>query len=231
MRSAELSINANEQPAAIESGRKAGIAKAAEKLFACRGYDATSIRDIAAAAGVNSALVRYHFGTKQDLYRALFERRYHKITEHRLAALEAMQSRPNSIQSLGEIVRIWTAPLFAMVGDPKSKDFVLLLLRESLDSTQDARGIFGTYLDPSARICIAAMRRAVPHAPEPDVVLSYLWLVTCVTCSLGTGVRMTRLLGSKARKAPPDAMASKLATFLTKGIWAMLHDPSSGPPA
>jgi TetR/AcrR family transcriptional regulator len=63
-----------------ENGRKEDIVNAAERLFSQDSYAAVSIRDIATAAGVNSALIRYHFGTKEDLYRRLFERRYHLIT-------------------------------------------------------------------------------------------------------------------------------------------------------
>jgi AcrR family transcriptional regulator len=44
------------------------LLSAAKRLFAARGMHGASVRDIAAAAGVNSALVRYHFGSKEGLY-------------------------------------------------------------------------------------------------------------------------------------------------------------------
>lgn len=47
---------------------RASILAAAEELFATRGFRATGIRDIAAAADVNPALIAYHFGGKGDLY-------------------------------------------------------------------------------------------------------------------------------------------------------------------
>ena len=43
---------------------------AALKLFVAKGYHITSVRDIAAEAGVNSAAIRYYFGDKAGLYRA-----------------------------------------------------------------------------------------------------------------------------------------------------------------
>ena len=42
----------------------------ARRLFADAGYDKTSVRDIAAAAGVDPALIRHYFGSKAELFRA-----------------------------------------------------------------------------------------------------------------------------------------------------------------
>jgi len=56
-------------------GRPAGgtdtrpaILDAARSCFAQRGYDRATIRDIAAAAGVDPALLHHHFGTKHELF-------------------------------------------------------------------------------------------------------------------------------------------------------------------
>jgi AcrR family transcriptional regulator len=42
----------------------------ARRLFADAGYDKTSLRDIAAGAGVDPALIRHYFGSKVELFRA-----------------------------------------------------------------------------------------------------------------------------------------------------------------
>jgi len=46
---------------------RARIRDAALRLFAERGLDGTTIRDIASAAGVSGGLIRHHFGSKDDL--------------------------------------------------------------------------------------------------------------------------------------------------------------------
>src|SRR6266508_1453721 len=46
---------------------RARIRDAALRLFAERGIEAATIRDIAKAAGVSSGLVRHHFGSKEAL--------------------------------------------------------------------------------------------------------------------------------------------------------------------
>jgi AcrR family transcriptional regulator len=47
---------------------RAQIADAARELFVRHGYRGTTIRAIAVAAGVDSALISYHFGSKQGLF-------------------------------------------------------------------------------------------------------------------------------------------------------------------
>ncbi len=50
------------------SSTRPEILAAARTLFAARGYHATTVRDIAAEAGVNAALVHHYFGTKEQVF-------------------------------------------------------------------------------------------------------------------------------------------------------------------
>jgi len=58
---------------AQEPGAREKILAAGLELFAARGYDAVTIREIAEAAGVNSAMIYYYFQDKEDLYRRLLD--------------------------------------------------------------------------------------------------------------------------------------------------------------
>ena len=51
------------------------ILEEAEKLFADKGFNGTSIRDIAQAADINLAMVSYYFGSKNKLLEAIFNYR------------------------------------------------------------------------------------------------------------------------------------------------------------
>ena len=51
------------------------IIETAERLFAEKGFDGTSVRDIADEAGINVAMISYYFGSKEKLMEALFELR------------------------------------------------------------------------------------------------------------------------------------------------------------
>jgi AcrR family transcriptional regulator len=51
------------------------IIETAERLFADKGFDGTSVRDIADEAGINVAMISYYFGSKEKLMEAIFEAR------------------------------------------------------------------------------------------------------------------------------------------------------------
>jgi AcrR family transcriptional regulator len=52
---------------------RAEILVSARELFAERGYDGASVRQIATRAGVDPALVHHYFGTKESLFRATID--------------------------------------------------------------------------------------------------------------------------------------------------------------
>ena len=52
-------------------GTRAEILAAARRVFARHGLDGTSVREVAEVAGVNNAMIYYHFRDKVDLYRAV----------------------------------------------------------------------------------------------------------------------------------------------------------------
>jgi len=62
------------------------IISAAELRFSDKGFDGTSVRDIAEAAGVNVAMISYYFGSKEKLMQAIFEQR----TQHTTARIEGL---------------------------------------------------------------------------------------------------------------------------------------------
>ncbi|MFD2672534.1 TetR/AcrR family transcriptional regulator [Marinicrinis sediminis] len=64
-----------------EQDAKQRILLAARKCFAAYGFDRTSVRQICEEAGVNVALVSYHFGGKENLFYALFEAYFPKKEE------------------------------------------------------------------------------------------------------------------------------------------------------
>jgi AcrR family transcriptional regulator len=70
---------------------QAAILDAAEQLFADRGLHGVSLREVAEAAGQrNNAAVHYHFGGRDELVQALFERRFVELDQRRAAMLAAL---------------------------------------------------------------------------------------------------------------------------------------------
>jgi AcrR family transcriptional regulator len=88
------------EPASADLTARARIRDAAIILFAERGVEAASVRDIARTAGVSGGLVRHHFGSKDDLRSACDSyalSRMMKIKEQ--AVLEGQISSPGFMAS------------------------------------------------------------------------------------------------------------------------------------
>jgi AcrR family transcriptional regulator len=60
---------------------RAAILDAAEKLFAAKGFDATSLSEVGTCAGVSRGTPGYFFGSKADLYQAVLERSFAEVRE------------------------------------------------------------------------------------------------------------------------------------------------------
>ena len=121
---------------------KIRILDAAEKLFAEKGLDATSHRDLTRAAGVNLAAVNYHFGSKQAVLAAIFERRIGPINAERLARLDAAEKR--GAATLDGTLRAFLGPAFERVGRTKTEhaDFMRLVGRTHGETNEDVRACF-----------------------------------------------------------------------------------------
>src|SRR5271163_200520 len=85
---------------------KTRILDAAEKLFALKGFEATSLRDITAEAQVNLAAVNYHFQSKDSLIDAVIVRRIEPVNRRRLEMLAAAGPDP----ALEQILRAFLTP-------------------------------------------------------------------------------------------------------------------------
>src|SRR6204780_3956934 len=98
-----------------KTGTKPGkdrILDAAERLFAKHGFYGVSVRDITEAAGVDVALVSYHFGGKRELFAAVFQRRAQLLNPERLAMLEDVRRAGlPAAPTLEDIVNAFTYPL------------------------------------------------------------------------------------------------------------------------
>jgi AcrR family transcriptional regulator len=60
---------------------RAAILDAAEKLFAQKGFEATSLNEVGTAAGVSRGTPGYFFGSKSDLYQAVLDRSFTEVRE------------------------------------------------------------------------------------------------------------------------------------------------------
>ncbi|MFD7429517.1 TetR family transcriptional regulator [Streptomyces sp. NPDC059818] len=108
------------------------ILEAARTEFAERGYDKTSVRGIAKAAGVDAALVHHYFGTKDEVFAAAIEVSFEP-------ALEIADVLDGGPEDLGErlaryFIGVWEnpvsrAPLLAIMRSAMTHDAAAKVLR------------------------------------------------------------------------------------------------------
>ena len=94
---------------AASADTKEQLLNVAEQLIAARGYAGTTVRSIANQANANLAAVNYHFGSKEELFRAIFSRIAKPIVAEQLTMLAMLQER-ESLPSVEEILTAFLKP-------------------------------------------------------------------------------------------------------------------------
>lgn len=78
------------------------ILKAAGELFAARGFDGVSVRDITKAAGVNLGSVTYHYGTKERLFADVVSSKVEPLVKTCLAIVGSRLTPPEKLTQMLE---------------------------------------------------------------------------------------------------------------------------------
>ncbi|WP_106397164.1 TetR/AcrR family transcriptional regulator [Actinocorallia populi] len=110
------------------SGTRPLIVKAARELFAEKGFDGTSLRAVARAAGVDPALVHHFFAGKEALFVEAME---FPVDPTRLVPLILQGPR----EEIGErLVRVF----LGLLGDEETRPRLLAIVRSAVTSEQGA---------------------------------------------------------------------------------------------
>ena len=83
----DLLATRSSQDHSDEVNRRQALIRESARLFREKGYDATTVRDIAAAVGMRSGSPFYHFKNKQEILKAVMEEGLHQGYERSVAAL------------------------------------------------------------------------------------------------------------------------------------------------
>ena len=149
------------------------ILKAAERLFAERGYEATSIRAIVAKARVNQAAINYHFAGKDGLYREVLRAAFRALTEHQLARVEEMKAMSRE-QALVEFVRHQLQPL---IGRDELSRHLRIFNWEAVRPTAVFRKLLSEEAAPFMGVAVDLVRRFLPDADQRTLVVAAIWLI------------------------------------------------------
>lgn len=94
----------NKKPTVSDEQTRSRLINAAKNMFAHKGYDGTSVKEIAAQAKANISLISYHFGGKEGLLRACLE----EFGKDRLRDSEKYLTPPANIDELRIKLKMWT---------------------------------------------------------------------------------------------------------------------------
>src|SRR5712672_2999852 len=108
-----------------EDGTRDRILRTAERLFAERGFNGVSIRELAAAAQVNIASVGYHFDNKEGLLSEVYRRHCEPLIEERLRGLAA-SSRLRGRARVAAIIEAFIRPALQQVRVEGGEAFIRL---------------------------------------------------------------------------------------------------------
>lgn len=196
------------------------ILDVAEELFALRGYDGVTLRQIATGAGVDVALASYHFGKKIDLFNAVFERRAAHLNETRLAALRACQASAGKRgPTVEQIIESFLRPLELAqeTGDSGWRNYLSLIAYINNSPYWGPR-MMSKLFDELVQEFIAALRKALPGASDEDIYWCYHNLSGALTLTLAQTGRIDRLSGGKCRSADFEAAYDHMIPFVAAGF-------------
>ncbi len=126
----------------------------AEQLFARHGFEATSVRMITSGAEANQAAINYHFGSKEELIKAVIARRAIPINRERLELLaQYEQEAGDQPPSLEKIFHAFAAPMLKIcLSDDGGRHVIKLIgIAHSLDVEKTHEIMFDIFGDVSHR--------------------------------------------------------------------------------
>lgn len=196
------------------------ILDAAEALFAERGFDGVTLRQIASSAGVDVALANYHFGKKLELFNAVFERRAALLNQSRLDALRKVQAeQADSGPSVEQIIEAFLRPLELTqeTADPGWRHYLALIAYVN-NSTYWGKRMMSKLFDDLVQEFIAALRRALPTASDQDLYWCYHNLSGALTLTLAQTERIDTLSGGLCQSSDFQAAYDHMIPFVAAGF-------------
>jgi AcrR family transcriptional regulator len=206
------------------SGPKLRLIEAAEKLFAEKGFEAVSVRDITKEAGANVAAVNYHFGSRDGLVVAVISRYLNPVNQERLARLE----RAEKGGSVEDVLAAFVLPTVELVAKSEltEKLYTQLLGRIFAERTEILPGD----LEKQTKIVVErftkALSKLLPNVPAEELVWHLHFVVGGLIHVLTHSAFLYRVSGSLAGNPTMDQTISRFLKFAAAGV-VYGSDPSA----
>ncbi len=209
-----------QQTSQRQASMREPILDAAEELFSQNGFRAVSMREIAQASGANLGSISYHFGSKDGLLRAIYERHSGPMNRRRADLLKEAQRIRDADDRLTAIVRAFILPSFSDVEGAEGGGARFARLRAIImaERHEEAQKIIAETFNPINLAFIEALQACRPHLPRGDIVWRTHFLLGAANYTLINPGRVTRLSGGAAHgenieEALAQIVAAAVAAF------------------
>lgn len=118
------------------------LLRSATNLFSTKGFEETSLRKIAADANVNMALIKYHFGSKMNLWKAVILKLSEEVLEFNDFDLEEVQDSSDMRDMLGALFDRMVDMTF------EHPEFSLFVMNESIQKGERFDHLFEKLIKP-----------------------------------------------------------------------------------
>jgi len=208
------------------------IIEAAEKLFALRGIEAVSIRDITKAAGVNLAAINYHFRTKFGLTGEVFKHCIGPMNARRLELLDEVEkkagAKPPALEAVLEaMIRPCVERGFDHQQD--NETFLRLTGRCLSEPSVEIDEIVRPLFDKLLRRFEAAFLRALPGLDPEELFWRIKFMAGALHYSLLTCGKQKNLPVKMRKTLNAGGLIQRLVTFTAAGLRASVSFNPSNP--
>jgi len=204
------------------------ILEAAERLFAEQGFSATSLRSVTREAAVNLAAVNYHFGSKDELITAVFDRSLGPLNRERLSLLEAVVARARGGRpSVEEVVETLIRPAIGRVGRSDGKPSILTGLLAHFHSEKDehVRALVIEQFTETKRRYSEVLSRILPELSPAELDSRFRFLIGAMVSALLEYQRPGDGLGGiGGGDEDIDTLVARLVRFVSAGLTALPVD-------
>jgi AcrR family transcriptional regulator len=203
----------------MASATQESILDAAEQVFASYGYEGAAMREIAKRAGVNQALLHYHFETKDNLYERVVERRSSAINNYRIELLDALHA-DGDVPTLEQLLHVLYAPhAYMRGGSPNTvAAYTQMILSVTIGSDERSKALMTKYFDGIARRFIDEFMGAQPELSRPDAVWAYLFALGVRAHVHARNNRAVRLSDGLCDNNDLEKVVELVVPFVAAGI-------------
>ncbi len=195
------------------------ILTAAEELFAERGIDGVSLREITTAAGANSAAAHYHFGSKDAVLAELFQERARAIVERRLDLLARVPRDGRGAASAEDLLRAFLRPSLDVVAAPGGPAFMRLRARLAFEAAAVRREVLARAFDASSRTFLDELRLALPDVSVEDLRWRFHFTLGAMTYTMAAPGRIESITDG-ALDTTDDTALEQLVRYAAAGLRA-----------